>query len=345
MLRPQFAAALEATQSTLIVRLVTRLSEVLASDKVAIDDRHSPRLYSRFLTGLLAKQTQNGTVLGKTLSAGPKGGAGAAGGAGASGSANFRPAQGNGSTRGARNGSAAGAASNKSASATDAGVMHDSPHTSPIMLEPEADESRDEMPTLPPTRIRSPPIVIRPPTIDSSMQNLPRTGELIMPQDARHQIVGHDQNTALMGDYVNVGPNGDTQSSAASTAHVGATVTDGSGGDMDYEDSHDMLAAMYALQDPSWLDNCLLPGFNANFADDASNSSGDMRQWYINQGAILPGASTGQGTMGAMGMGHGMQGMNHVPDLFAPGLDYTQGMAMNGADMGIDNMMDGFGYR
>ncbi|KAG9084083.1 hypothetical protein FS749_005507 [Ceratobasidium sp. UAMH 11750] len=61
----------------------------------------------------------------------------------------------------------------------------------------------------------------------------------------------------------------------------------------------------------------------------------------MNQGAIIPGAGTGQGTMGALGAGNGMHG---VPDLFAPGLDYTHGM-MNGHDAGLDNMMDGYGYR
>ncbi|KAG9125512.1 hypothetical protein FRC07_007294 [Ceratobasidium sp. 392] len=57
MLQPPFAAALEPIQPNGIIPLVTHLTEVLASDKVAIDDQHSPRLYSRFLSGLIAKQS------------------------------------------------------------------------------------------------------------------------------------------------------------------------------------------------------------------------------------------------------------------------------------------------
>ncbi|KAG9125690.1 hypothetical protein FRC07_006611 [Ceratobasidium sp. 392] len=190
--------------------------------------------------------------------------------------------------------------------------------------------------------MQSPPIVIRPPTIDQSMQDPGRPGE---PMRAGRQNANAGQNQTIMGGYVTVEPSGETLSSVESTAQGETTITDASGADMDYEDQHDMLAAMYALQDQSWLDNCLLPGFNANFADDGSNSSGDMRWYNMNQGAVIPNAGTGQGTMGALGAGHGLQGTNHVPDLFAPGLDYTQGMMMNGHDMGMDHMMAGYGYR
>ncbi|KAG9125689.1 hypothetical protein FRC07_006610 [Ceratobasidium sp. 392] len=64
-----------------------------------------------------------------------------------------------------------------------------------------------------------------------------------------------------------------TFSSTGLTAPGETTITDASGADMDYEDQHDMLAAMYALQDQSWLDNCLLPKFKADFAGDGTNSS------------------------------------------------------------------------
>ncbi|KAG8777967.1 hypothetical protein FRC12_000100 [Ceratobasidium sp. 428] len=348
MLRPQFAAALEPTQSARIVQLVTRLAEVLASDKVAIDDRHSPRLYSRFLSGLLAKQTQtqNGMVLSASTAPGPKGGSGA----GPSGSKNTKSAQNARPAGGPVNGSASktGAASNSSAKATDAGVMHDSPRAESLELGSEADEARDQVPSPPrpqARRMQSPPIVIRPPTIDQSMNNVVRPGELNGPLNAGRQSSNPGQNQTIMGGYVTVEPSGETMSSVESTAQGETTITDASATDMDYEDSHDMLAAMYALQDQNWLDNCLLPGFNANFADDGSNSSGGMRWMGMDQGPVLQGAGTGQGTMGAIGAGHGLPGMNHVPDLFAPGLDYTQGMMMNGHDVGMDNMMDGYGYR
>ncbi|QRV95926.1 Fungal specific transcription factor domain [Ceratobasidium sp. AG-Ba] len=344
MLRPQFAAALEPTQSSRIIQIVTRLADVLASDKVAIDDRHSPRLYSRFLSGLIAKQNQNGMMLSKPLQPGPQGGAGAAG---SSGSASSKPGMsarsvGGTSTSGT---SGAGLTSNTStsANATDAGMIHESPHTAPLELASEAEEARDKVSSPPrPRRMQSPPIVIRPPTIDQSMHNVNRPGELASP--LRQGATGQDQT--LMGGYVTVEPSGETMSSVESTAQGGeTTITDASGNDMEY-DKHDMLAAMYALQDPSWYDNFLMPGFNANFRDDGSSSSSEMRQWYnMNPGAIIPGGGTGQGTMGALGAGHGLQGMGHVPDLFAPGLDYTQGMMMNGQDTQMDNMMDGYGYR
>ncbi|KAF8597278.1 hypothetical protein BDV93DRAFT_562453 [Ceratobasidium sp. AG-I] len=336
MLRPQFAAALEPNQSTRIVTLVTRLSEVLASNIVAIDDRHSPRLYSRFLTGLIAKQTQGGMVLAKPNNVDPKGGAGAGGSAGASsGSGAAHPKTGKrGGAGGAGNGSAAGP-SNKSAGATDAGMMHESPRATALEL--EANEARDQV-SSPPRRLKSPDIVIRAPTIDANVHN--PSQQMRSPQGHGHPSPTHNQpNQDLMGGYVTVDPSGDTISSIASTAQGETTVTDATGGDMEYE-QHDMLAAMYALQDPNFWDNGMVPGFSANFADDASNSSGGARQWYMGQGAPA-GQGAGQNPMG-MGMGMGHQGMNTMPDLFTPGMDYTHGMNV---DMGMDGMMAGYGYR
>ncbi|KAG8795363.1 hypothetical protein FRC12_015496 [Ceratobasidium sp. 428] len=56
MLQSPFASALNPAQSSAIIPLVTDLTRVLESNQVAIDDQHSPRLYSRFLNGLIAKQ-------------------------------------------------------------------------------------------------------------------------------------------------------------------------------------------------------------------------------------------------------------------------------------------------
>ncbi|KAG8716746.1 hypothetical protein FRC09_015285 [Ceratobasidium sp. 395] len=56
MLQSPFVSALNPTQSSTIIPLVTDLARVLESNKVVIDDQHSPRLYSRFLSGLIAKQ-------------------------------------------------------------------------------------------------------------------------------------------------------------------------------------------------------------------------------------------------------------------------------------------------
>lgn len=344
MLRPQFAAALEPSQSTKIVQLVTHLAEVLASSQVAIDDRHSPRLYSRFLTGLIAKQTQGNTVLAKIAE--PKGGAGAGGSAGASsgsGAANSKTGKrGGAGGAGTKNGSATGRAPNKSSNATDAGMMHESPRAAAIPLE-LADEARGQI-SSPPPRLKSPDIVIRAPTIDANLHNSSQPMRSPQSQGRADVGPGHDQsNQELMGGYVTVDPSGDTLSSVVSTTQGGeTTVTDATGGDMDYEDQHDMLAAMYALQDPTWWDSSLLPGFNANFADDGSNSSGGARQWQTNQGGMAYGQGTGQNPMPGMGMGQGHPGMNNMPNLFAPDLDYTQGMNV---DMGMDGMMAGYGYR
>lgn len=327
MLRPQFAAACEPSQSARIIQLVTKLTEVLASNQVAIDDRHSPRLYSRFLSGLIAKYAHGGSVLAKPGATGT-GGTGASGGTAGPAGGSKGPDQGPAPKGPTPNGTTSSAGPSKSSSATDAGVMHDSPHAEPIPLAPEMDEARDRILASPPARMRSPPIVIRPPTIDQSMQDVQRTNGLMLQQNGHAQNASGDQlGSNIMGDYVTVAPSGDTLSSAASTTQGETTVTDATATDMDYDDSHDMLAAMYAIQDPTWWNTSLLPGFNANFADDGSNSSNEMRQWYANQGNTN---------------GIGLS-MNNVPNLFAPGLDFTQPMEMN--PNGMDQMMAGYGYR
>ncbi|CAE6434410.1 unnamed protein product [Rhizoctonia solani] len=323
MLRPQFAAARERSQSQNIISLVTRLTEVLGSNEVAIDDRHSPRLYSRFLSGLIQKHAQGSMVLAAPSNTGA-GGAGATGGSG----------PGQSGTQGKGKGPAAGghkpsnpsiSGSNKSAPATDAGLMHESPPSAPVPLPSEADEARDQVRMVPPVRMKSPPIVIRPPTIDQSMHDGTRSNGV------HHRSLSDGQqptSNSIMGGYVSVEPSGDTISSMASTTQGETTITDVTGDDMDFDNSHDMLAAMAALQDPTWWDTSLLPGWNANFADDGSNSSQEMRNWYANNHQQA-----------------GMPMMNNLPNLIVPGLDYNQGVQMNSQEAGMDQMMAGFGYR
>ncbi|KAJ7046707.1 hypothetical protein C8F04DRAFT_206845 [Mycena alexandri] len=55
LLRPRFLPLLREDTQQDIVRLVTRLISVLASADVALDGRHTPALYSRFLSSLLSK--------------------------------------------------------------------------------------------------------------------------------------------------------------------------------------------------------------------------------------------------------------------------------------------------
>ncbi|KAJ7709979.1 fungal-specific transcription factor domain-containing protein, partial [Mycena rosella] len=55
LLRPRFLPLVKEDTQQHIVRLVRRLIDVLGSDSVALDGRHTPALYSRFLSSLLAK--------------------------------------------------------------------------------------------------------------------------------------------------------------------------------------------------------------------------------------------------------------------------------------------------
>jgi len=59
LLRPRFASVLEPHQKDAIVTLVRRLIDVLQSEDVAIDERHTPKLYARFLSGLLDRHTSS----------------------------------------------------------------------------------------------------------------------------------------------------------------------------------------------------------------------------------------------------------------------------------------------
>lgn len=61
VLRPPFASTLEHEQQSRILALVNRVIKTLASPEVAVDDHHTPKLYSRFLDGLL-KRNQEAAV-------------------------------------------------------------------------------------------------------------------------------------------------------------------------------------------------------------------------------------------------------------------------------------------
>ncbi|KAG8702873.1 hypothetical protein FRC09_004485 [Ceratobasidium sp. 395] len=236
---------------------------------------------------LLAKHTQNGTMLSSPSAPSPKGSSGA----GTSGSKNAKPAENTRPAGSLVNGSASktSAASNTSARVTGAGTGHGPPRAELLELGSEADAARDQVPSPPrPHPIQDPPIDIRSPTTDQSMHKAAQSGKLIGLLDAGRQSSNTGQNQIAMGSYVTIEPS--DRSSIASTLKGDTDIT---AFDLDYEDQHDMLAAIYALQDQSWLDNCLLPGFNANFADDGSNSSGGMRWMGMDPGPMLQGAGTG----------------------------------------------------
>ncbi|TFK42647.1 fungal-specific transcription factor domain-containing protein [Crucibulum laeve] len=55
LLRPKFLPLLDESRQREIILLVTRLIKALGSNEVALDGRHTPALYSRFLSSLLGK--------------------------------------------------------------------------------------------------------------------------------------------------------------------------------------------------------------------------------------------------------------------------------------------------
>jgi len=58
LLRPQFVPLLDASRQDAILHNVTKLIKTLASAEVSVDDLHTPKLYARFLDGLLLKRNQ-----------------------------------------------------------------------------------------------------------------------------------------------------------------------------------------------------------------------------------------------------------------------------------------------
>jgi hypothetical protein len=55
LLRPQFQALISAVEEIEILKLIGRLIETLSSPAIAIDDRHTPKVYARFLANLLSQ--------------------------------------------------------------------------------------------------------------------------------------------------------------------------------------------------------------------------------------------------------------------------------------------------
>lgn len=55
LLQPKYASYLSPEQRAEIVRNVERAIEFLGSPDISVDDRHGPRLYSRFLRGLFER--------------------------------------------------------------------------------------------------------------------------------------------------------------------------------------------------------------------------------------------------------------------------------------------------
>jgi hypothetical protein len=62
LLRPQFKALVSTAQETEILELVGRLIQTLSSPDIAIDDRHTPKVYARFLASLLSRHRREGVA-------------------------------------------------------------------------------------------------------------------------------------------------------------------------------------------------------------------------------------------------------------------------------------------
>ncbi|KAJ6632448.1 hypothetical protein B0H10DRAFT_1771021 [Mycena sp. CBHHK59/15] len=65
LLRPEFSHLMAQEQETEVFDLIGRLIQTLSSPEIAIDDRHTPKLYARFLAGLLSRHRRDGATVGR----------------------------------------------------------------------------------------------------------------------------------------------------------------------------------------------------------------------------------------------------------------------------------------
>ncbi|TFK51353.1 hypothetical protein OE88DRAFT_1659301 [Heliocybe sulcata] len=65
LLRPEFQNLLTPESETQIFDLIARLIQIQSSPEIAIDDRHTPKLYARFLAGLLQRHRRDGATSGR----------------------------------------------------------------------------------------------------------------------------------------------------------------------------------------------------------------------------------------------------------------------------------------
>lgn len=65
LLRPEFAHVTSKHDETEIFDLIGRLIQTFRSNEIAIDDRHTPHLYARFLASLISRHRNDGTTSGR----------------------------------------------------------------------------------------------------------------------------------------------------------------------------------------------------------------------------------------------------------------------------------------
>ncbi|KAI9451640.1 hypothetical protein F5148DRAFT_1238772, partial [Russula earlei] len=64
LLRPECSRFITPGLETELCQVIERLIAMIGSPQSAIDERHTPKLYSRFLASLLAKHKHGGTAQG-----------------------------------------------------------------------------------------------------------------------------------------------------------------------------------------------------------------------------------------------------------------------------------------
>ncbi|KAJ7689016.1 fungal-specific transcription factor domain-containing protein [Mycena rosella] len=65
LLRTEFSHLMPKEQENEVFDLIGRLIQTLSSPEIAIDDRHTPKLYARFLAGLLSRHRRDGATIGR----------------------------------------------------------------------------------------------------------------------------------------------------------------------------------------------------------------------------------------------------------------------------------------
>ncbi|KAJ7725205.1 fungal-specific transcription factor domain-containing protein [Mycena metata] len=65
LLRPEFSHLMPKEEENQVYDLIGRLIQTLSSPEIAIDDRHTPKLYARFLAGLLSRHRRDGATVGR----------------------------------------------------------------------------------------------------------------------------------------------------------------------------------------------------------------------------------------------------------------------------------------
>lgn len=65
LLRPEFSKLLSKEEETKVLDLIRELINTIGNPKIAIDDRHTPKLYARFLISLLSKYRRDGATVGR----------------------------------------------------------------------------------------------------------------------------------------------------------------------------------------------------------------------------------------------------------------------------------------